>query len=421
LFMTGANYDWQGLLLVIGGIGILSIFLLPRLARGEDNGFIKILIFGLLLKFVFALLNYYFAFVVYGVADASGYDRTGVTISQFIWNFEFDKLVPYLQWGTKFISLFTGVVYSVIGPSVFGGYLVFTFLSFLGSYFFYRAFRVAFPNSSKSLYIALIFFFPSILYWPSTIGKDALMSLFLGLFAYGCAQLIRDRLRGLIPLALGFTGALWVRPHIAAISIIAFAIAFILPGGRMKSFRPVTYIIGLLIVGGLAWFLLPQVMSYLNLKEFSTNDVIAYLQNYQGLSGYGGSAFQAANLNNPLSYLMSLITLLFRPFPWEAHNIQALMESLQGVFLFCLVLWRIKSLGRALASSFSNVYLRYVLIYIVVFVVVFAAITNFGTLVRERVMMYSFFFMLLAYNPIKIMEKQQVPTGSVNVNQLSRA
>ncbi len=413
LFIAGSDYNLQGMLLVAGGIGILSIFLLPRLARVEGGNFIKILILALLLKVVFAMLNYYFAFGFYGgTADAKGYDANGILISHYIWNLEFSKVAPFLSWGTDFINFFTGVIYSVIGPSIFGGYLVYTFFSFLGSYYFYRAFRVAFPDRNKWPYILLIFFFPSILYWPSAIGKDAPMFLCLGLFAYGAAQILQTRLRGLLPLALGFVGALWIRPHIAAISILAFALAFFLPGARKKPFHPAIYIIGLIAVGGLAWYLLPQVMTFLNLKELSPNEIIAYLQQFQGFSYEGGSAFQAINLNNPLNYLMLPITLLFRPFPWEVYSIQALIGSIEGMLALGLVLWRIKSLGRAIVSSISSSYLRYVLIYIVAFIIIFAAITNFGTLARERVMLYPFFFMFLSYSPSRLTEKRKIVIGN---------
>ncbi len=346
-----------------------------------------------------------------------GYSDTGTLISQYIWNFEFAKVTPFLQWSTSFISFFTGVVYSIIGPSIFGGYLVYAFLSFLGSYFFYKAFRVTFPNGSKRLYMWLIFFFPSILFWPSAIGKDALMFLSIGLLAYGGAQIIKNQLPGLIPLVLGFLGALWVRPHIAMILILALALAFFLPGARKRPFRPATYIIGLLAVGGLAWYLLPKVMAFISLEELSPSGINEYLQQYQGLSYQGGSAFQAINLNNPLDYLMIPVTILFRPFPWETGNLQALVESLAGVIMLFLILWRTKSLGRALAASISNIYLRFILINIVVFVIIFAALTNFGTLARERVMIQPFLFMLISYGSLKPAERQNQPIEGVYVYQ----
>jgi len=154
-------------------------------------------------------------------------------------------------------------------------------------------------------------------------------------------------------------------------------------------------------------------MSFLSLEELSPNEIVAYLQQFQGTSSRsGGAVFQGINLNNPLDYLMTPINILFRPFPWEAHNLQALMEGLSGVFILFLIIWRIKNLGRAIAASISNTYLRYVLIYSIVFVIIFAAITNFGTLARERVMMQSFFFMLVSYGPSRLIKKHKILTGN---------
>ena len=225
------------------------------------------------------------------------------------------------------------------------------------------------------------------------------MFLFLGLFAYGCSQLMQNRLRGLMPLALGFMGALWIRPHVAAMSILAFGLAFFLPGARKQRLRPTTSVIGLLAVGGLAWAFLPQIMDFLSLEGLSLDEVIAFMQQQQQSTSYGGSALQVTDLSNPLIYLMSPITLLFRPFPWEAHNLQALVESSLGVFILGLILWRAKNLGRAIASSISSRYLRYVLIYIIAFVIIFSALANLGLLARERVMLLPFFFMLVSYSP----------------------
>jgi hypothetical protein len=402
VFMAGVTYTWQGLLLVACGIAVLSIFLLPRLAQGEGKGFLKVLIFGLLLKLVFAMLNYYIGFSVYGTLDASGYDRNGMMISGYLWHFQFDKVAPFLNWSTDFISFFTGVVYSIIGPTILGGYLVFAFLSFLGSYYFYRAFRVAFPNGAKWLYAALIFFFPTILFWQSAIGKDALMSLWLGLFAYGGAQLIQNRRRALIPMVLGFVGTLWVRPHIVAISAMALALAFFLPGGKKRHIHPAVYITGLIAVAGLAWYLMPKIMSFLNLEQLSSSTVMDYLQQFQrGSASSGGSVFQGYNLRNPTSYLFGPISVVFRPFPWEAHNIQALLESMVAMLLLFLILWRIKSVARAIASSFSNAYSRYILFYSIVFILIFTCTVNFGTLARERVMVQPFIFMMLSYAPLR--------------------
>jgi hypothetical protein len=399
-FMAEANYDWQGLVLVTAVIGIIAIFLIPRLAQLENGDFLlKVLSFGLLLKLGFAMVRYWFELVAYeGFVDAYRYHHSGIVIAQHICRLEFEEVTPFLQWGTKFIEFFTGVIYSVVGPTLYGGYLIYSLLAFLGSYYFYKAFRVAFPEGNKRLYALLVFFFPSMLFWSNGIGKDALILLCLGLFAYGSAQLTRERLQGLVPLVLGLFGVIYIRPHIAAMLAFALVLAFVVRGAGKGATRPAIFVTGLLMAACLAWFLLPRVMAYIGLEELSPEGVISQLQMRQSLTFYGGSAFQVGNILNPVTFPIAMTTLLFRPFPWEAHNIQALIQSLEGVLVTVLILWRIKSLGKAVASSISNTYLRYILIFIIGFIIAFSVISNFGLMARERAMVLPFFFMLIAYS-----------------------
>ena len=118
--MAEANYDWQGLVLVVAATGILAVFLIPRLAQSEGKDFLlRVLVFGLLLKLGVAMVRYWVAFGVYeGSADALRYHRSGTAIAQYIWRLEFEGVVPFLQWGTNFIAFFTGVIYSVVGPTL---------------------------------------------------------------------------------------------------------------------------------------------------------------------------------------------------------------------------------------------------------------------------------------------------------------
>ena len=409
-FLAGASYEWQGLVLVPLVI-IAACFLLPRMSRVDNwSSLLPILTVGLLLRLVFSVTHIWLDSILWGgLKDAALYHRGGTAIAQYIWRLEFGQVVPFLQWGTNFISFFTGIIYSVTGPSLIGAYLVYGFLAFLGSYFFYRAFRVAFPQGDRRLYAILVFFFPSFLFWVSGIGKDALIFLGIGLFAYGGAQLIRDRLQGFVPLALGLLGVVWIRPHIALVLALAFSLAFLVRGVGRGSTRPGIFVLGLLAVGGFIWFILPRLTDFLDLNQLSSEEVLGIFQQHQGLTFTGGSAFTSVDISNPLNFPMAVVTVFFRPFPWEAHNLQAMVQSLEGVIFMGLVLWRIKSLGRAVLSLISNTYLRFILLSIIAFIVVFSIVGNFGILTRQRTMMLPFFFMLMAYAPLytRIKDKAQ--------------
>jgi hypothetical protein len=409
LFST-STYDWQGMLLVITTIGVVAFLVVPRMARADDfNAILKILVIALVLKLLFSMIRNWTAFYLYGgTADASRYDRYGTVISEYIWNLDFASIVPYLKLGTSFMEFFTGLIYAIIGPSIYGGYLFFALMSFTGSYYFYRAFRLAFPDGNTWLFTILIFFFPSLLFWPNGIGKDSVMFLFLGLFAYGGARVVKHQFSGLWFLALGVLGTFLIRPHISAIISGAFILAFLFQGIGKKQVVTVIFI-RLLLAAALIWVLLPRVTSFIGLEELSPQAIIERFELQQGRTSQGGSAFAIMDINNPLTYPMVFITILFRPFPWESHNLFALIQSMESLLVIGLVVWRIKSLGRAILALRSDTYIRFIIIYSIAFTFAFSIVANFGILARERCMLLPFFFMLMAYSPFGSKSQNKFP------------
>ncbi len=122
-----------------------------------------------------------------GGADSARYDDAGERISA--------ALRAGLPWvahgpfpGTAFIEGFTGYVYLLLGPTLIGGFLFFSWLGFWGLLLFQRAFATALPDGDARRYALLVLFLPSLLFWPSSIGKEAWMTLALGLGAYGAAR-----------------------------------------------------------------------------------------------------------------------------------------------------------------------------------------------------------------------------------------
>ena len=91
------------------------------------------------------------------------------------------------------VSIVAGVVFAIVGVNQAGAFLVFSFLSFIGIIFFYRAFTLTFSGAGSHRYGYLIFFLPTLLFWTSDVSKEALMIFLLGLTAYGCARILAHR------------------------------------------------------------------------------------------------------------------------------------------------------------------------------------------------------------------------------------
>ncbi len=79
--------------------------------------------------------------------------------------------------GTAFVEGLTGYVYFLIGSSLLGGFFVFSWLGFWGLLLFQRAFATALPDADCAATPCSSCSCPSLLFWPSSIGKEAWMTL----------------------------------------------------------------------------------------------------------------------------------------------------------------------------------------------------------------------------------------------------
>lgn len=399
--LSRADYDVQGVALVAPALGVLAFLILPRLAGREDKFLLTLLVAGLAVKIGAAFLRLYVAFDLYGGnADAVGYDETGTHLAQALWRLDFAALAPYLSWGTEMMGLSTGLIYAVIGPTLPGAYIVYAFLAFLGSFLCYRAFCIAFPGGNRRAFALMVFFFPTIAFWPNGMSKDALMFFFMGVAVYGAARsMSHATLGGWVALVSGLFGMLMIRPHISGILAISFAVPFGLSalGGVTKG--SLAQLAGLVIACVVAWFFVPRALDYVGLSNLDPRTALDYLDLRQTQTFQGGSQYAAPSLTTPLGGLTAFVTVLFRPFPWETHNVQALAQGLDGLLLLGVALWCIPSVIRSIRSIGRYPFVALILIYTVLFIVAFTSISNFGILARQRAQLLPLFMMLLVAVP----------------------
>jgi hypothetical protein len=216
------------------------------LARLDDDPkLLMIIVAAFLAKMVGATLRYFVLKDVYGSqGDAERYYLAGLDLAE---QFRAGSAVLGEISGTRFLEILSGVSFLGLPKSQLAGFFFFSWLAFLGLVLFTRAIRVALPDGNHRRYELLVFFLPTILFWPSSIGKEAWMVLMLGLASYGVAKVLTHRNMGLIPLALGVWGATVVRPHIGLIIVAAFGPAWFLrsQGRNRLGLNPFLRAIGL--------------------------------------------------------------------------------------------------------------------------------------------------------------------------------
>ncbi len=115
------------------------------------------------------------------------------------------------------MSVAAGVVFAIVGVNKIAGFFVFSWLAFLATICFYRAFSVTFPEANRRRYAYLVFFLPSLLFWTSAISKEAMMYHLAGLMAYGAALVLTQGRGGVGLLVIGTIIGVYVRPQEIAV------------------------------------------------------------------------------------------------------------------------------------------------------------------------------------------------------------
>jgi hypothetical protein len=384
-------YDIGGAFLVAPMLVVLSIPMLAQARRIEPDPWVKRLFpFSLVAIAFMGFVHYLVDFVYYGgVADARLYSRDGMGLAAQFWQGDFSAHLRFPLIGTGFIILLTGMIFSLIGPTTAGGYLVYSWLAFWGLYFCYRAFRTAMPGADYRRYAVLVFFLPSILFWSSGIGKGAWMILSIGLALVGVARLVSSAPRSILPLLAGLGGSALVRPHVTALLVVALiAGALVRRTVNANLLSPIVRVgtVGMLAV--LAAVTFSRVASFLKLDSLSLDSVAQGLDKSQQNSEIGNSAFTAIVVHSPLDVPAAATTVLFRPFPWEAESLVMLASSVESFLLvaFVVLSWRRWLQVPRLLRRYP--YVLVALVAILMFVIVFSTFSNFGLLVRERVMIF---------------------------------
>jgi hypothetical protein len=235
--------------------------------------------------------------------------------------------------GTEAVEFVAAILASVFGLSVLGIFLVFNIIGYCGLLAFCAAMQEVSRDKGKLVrrLAMLLVILPSASFWSAAIGKDAIAFLAGSLVLWSALSF---RNRGHI-MVLGILCMLTVRPHIAAIMVVALAVSIMGQPG-MRTYQRVL-VFGMAILGG--YYLLPFVLTGFGLGLNSgVVELREFIELRQGYNFRGGGGIDISEMSVP----MKLFTYLFRPLPFEAHSFTAIAASLDNV-----VVLTVSALGAA--------------------------------------------------------------------------
>lgn len=239
---------------------------------------------------------------------------------------------------------------------------------------------------------------------------------FVGLTALGAARLFAHRSGAMLLLVTGAAGTALLRPHLAVLLFAALFVAQLFRPTPARSTGILSKVAGVVVLGAAAFVLTTQSASFLGIDDFSWQAVSDTVDNASEQASEGRSAFESTPINSPVDIPAAVLTVLFRPFPWEASNAQMLIQSLEGLVLLVLAVRAWPQLRRLPRVMSRIPYVTFTVVYTSSFIWAFSGFGNFGILARQRVLMIPFFLVLLALPSVDHLRRE-----NTRVKELARA
>lgn len=356
----------------------------------------RVVVVAVAAKLVAMVARILIIYVVYdGVSDVPRYVENGARVAVEIRQL----MIPSeaTTTGTEFLEFVLGVVFAVTGPNELAGFVVLTLLAGVGLYFFQRAFALGFPDGDVRRYTLLVFFLPTMLFWTSSIGKESFVTFGLGLAAYGAARSYRRERFGYVVLGVGTVTAFMVRPHVAALLAGAFAAGFLVRPAQSEDRGWASWIAGLVAAVVTVGVLVGTLGDELPVDPTADEPILDQLfEVTEERTSQGGSEFANRPVRSPLDLPHALVTVPFRPFPWEVlDNPQAVLSGMEGLALFGLLVASWRRLRELPRLAMHQPMVTMAAAYTIGFCIAFSAIGNFGILARQRAQLLPFMVILL--------------------------
>lgn len=362
-----------------------------------------------------AWLNLWLVLEVYGFGDVLMYQYFGSDLADALRD-DFLRVFPGAIWvflqqdnplsvfvpaeGSDVASMvvLSGFTNLLLDNSLLATSFAFALASFCGKLVLLQAF---FESAPRRLHTALVIgtmLVPSSVFWSSGIIKEAVAVPAIGLFLLGLVRVSNRRL-GSLPMVgvglvlLGLVKAYLVIVVIGATGAYVYA-ARAFQQGRVK-IRPVALVVGgALIIGGM--LVVGEVYPQFSLDRLAQET--ARLQsaslNPQGGSTYAiGDPSAQTTLGQLVHVPMALLTGIYRPFLFEARNVQMAINGLETAAFLGLTVFAV---WRRPPSALWRTVLQYpVLTFCISFVLVCGVATgltavNLGTLSRYRMPLVPF-------------------------------
>ena len=332
-----------------------------------------------------------------GGADAPVYQSTGIRIAESLRSLNFAVETGRSIPGTGAVRYLTGIISVFTGSNYVTTFIVFVAFALIGQVAFLIGVRSTLTARQFRLLAILSMFSPTLAFWPSSIGKESPVLLGSGLVVLGASRLYDRSWSGVPYVVFGVFAIGMVRPHVAMMILVSVLVGLFArrahTRGRLFSHLTVltVVVIGSMWAAGAS----AELFGLESLDGLS--DLNAALDFTEDRTSQDNAQFVAARVESFRDYPWAVVTVLFRPFPWEAASPVALLSSIEGVAMFLLLFRASPGLLLNLGGVLQRGQLLLATAYAAIFVFLFSAVGNFGILSRQRAQVVPFILLLIAF------------------------
>lgn len=392
------TFDLLGIVAIVGFVFI--VIMLVMSSRLPSS--VKLIIcIGIVLRVVGSVLRYEVLYEFYGGrGDAVQYFREGWDYAVKLREIDFSPILQIGEvkgpwWGTNFLTLISGCILAIIGPSMLSEFMVFALLSFVGLLGFGVAFHRAYPDVPWVNYLRWIWLFPSLWFWPASVGKEAILLLGLGVAVMGFVGR-RERIQW-FPLLAGLAIVLVIRAQLLGIVLVAMVVSqWFSFAGRWSFSRAIQTV----ALSAIVLVALNYSMQLVGIEQEGWEGIESYVENEPARRSGGNKTTVAPVAISLRGAPLAALNVYLRPFLWEATSLPVAISSLEVVALMGIILARRRNLYGSLRYWRSDRIVRLALAFMIIYPIALGMVaTNVGLLARQRIFLFPFVFLLLEARP----------------------
>ncbi len=321
----------------------------------------------------------------------------------------YSRIPFYTDPGSYFIVRIAALFDIITFSSYSATAILFAVLSFIGMWFFFKAFYEQFPHLHK--WIALsAFFIPSVFFWGSGLLKDTITLASVGAMTFALKRILIDNKLQLGSVLLFLIGAYFIfsTKKYILLCFLPAAIFWIYFSNlnRIRSIAVrillVPFIL-LVVIGSGYWAVLKVSESdvrYSLSRIPETAKITAYDIAFQ-TGRDAGSTYSLGELDGTFGNMISktpqaINVAIFRPYLWEVRNPLMALSALESFAILIFTLYVLIIRRRVFFRMITDPNIIFCLVFSITFAFAVGISTyNFGTLSRYRIPLLPFYVMAL--------------------------